>query len=268
MKVMTWNVNRFDGGAWDWFKENRDLPMDNRKEYANKIIEKLRELIKTKEDIAILQEVPYRDFDWKDEWIIWKKLFSGFKVMLWFDDEPQRDDFNYMFSKNVTIAVANEGCDWNIRPFDKRKIRFKKTKDKKGKEYWDYTNRYIELENGKESILGIHVSDSVDQWEKIHSAADNSEFSIIAGDFNINDLLYPERNELKHLEKKYKRLIDNEVITHNQAVSSLDNVFVNTKICLEVKSVFVLDYCFVSESDEKEPKKRYSDHNICVCELY
>ena len=62
MKIITWNVNRFDG-LWEWSSQKNDLPMDRRREIANKIIEKLKVLLTSPDDIAILQEVPYRDFD-------------------------------------------------------------------------------------------------------------------------------------------------------------------------------------------------------------
>ena len=105
MKIITWNVNRFDG-TWEWYSKKADMPIDKRKECANKIIEKLKSLLITPEDVAIIQEVPYRDFDWKDEWNYWQKVFAEFKTMLWFDDEPKRSDFYYDRSLNITLAVA------------------------------------------------------------------------------------------------------------------------------------------------------------------
>lgn len=264
MKIITWNVNRFDG-ICDWYKYG-DLPIEERVEVVKKIIEKISELLTTSDDIIILQEIPYRDADWNDEWKKnWEKYFENFKVMFWFKNEPKRKDFNYKYSKNVTIAVTKEESNWNIRPYEERKIKFKKTKG-----CYDYMNRYIELKNGELSILGFHLSmgkDGQEQWDQIHSVANNSEFSFIVGDFNVNDFLYPLDNELCELETKYNRLIGKDIITQNQALTSLDNIFVQKEICSGTK-ISVFDYCYISKIDGKACRNvRCSDHNVCVCEI-
>lgn len=58
MRVVTWNVNRFNGTR-DWYHEG-DLEISERLVYAQKIVEKLKTIIETEDDIAILQEVPDR----------------------------------------------------------------------------------------------------------------------------------------------------------------------------------------------------------------
>lgn len=266
MKIITWNVNRFDG-VWDWYSKQKDRPDNIRKEIAKKIIEKLNVLLTTSEDIAILQEVPYCAGEWKSKW---KEMFAEFKIMFWFDCERYRKDFNYG-SKNITMAVTKSDSNWDISAFDKRKVRFDESRSENGG-YWDYANRYIELVNKDKamSILGFHLSQGEDgkkQWDKIHESADNAEFTFIVGDFNINDLKNSSNTELKVLEKEYKRTINNDIITQNQALSSIDNIFVKSDICINPK-VLVLDYCFVTKLDgEKDQNIRYSDHNACICEL-
>ena len=167
------------------------------------------------------------------------------------------------------MAVAKKsGSNWAIRPFDTRLIRFDTTKKRSG-EYWDYTNRYIELYNDNMSILGFHLSlgdDGSKQWEKICESAKKMEFTFIVGDFNVNDLLYPSNTELNLIETNYKRAIANDIITQNQTLTSLDNIFVKNDFCGNIK-VSVFDYCYISILDGKNARNiRYSDHNACICE--
>lgn len=269
MKVVTWNINRFDG-VWDWYNGKGDLPMPQRKECANRIVEKLSELLTTVEDIAILQEVPYRGADWEDEWNEhWKSFLNErFKVMLWFDNEHERKDFNYSFSKNVTIAITKKDSNWTIRSYESRNVKFGKTNG-----YSDYVNRYIELVNGTISLLGFHLSSDKygeEQWKQIHSVSNSSIFSLIVGDFNVNDLLNPKQSHLRQLEKSYIRMIDKDVITQNQTLASLDNIFVNKRFGSNTK-ISILDYCYISKCDglgDSVCKMRCSDHNACICEIY
>ena len=63
MRVVTWNVNRFNGTR-DWYHEG-DLEISERLVYAQKIVEKLKTIIETEDDIAILQEVPFNRNEWE-----------------------------------------------------------------------------------------------------------------------------------------------------------------------------------------------------------
>ena len=60
MNIITWNVNRFDG-TWDWYAKECDLEQEKRTLFINNIIEKIGEFIVTENDIAVLQEVPYKE---------------------------------------------------------------------------------------------------------------------------------------------------------------------------------------------------------------
>ena len=108
MKIITWNVNRFDG-VWDWYHFKGDLAEEEREEHAKKIVEKLSELLTNPDDIAILQEIPYynswrRSENKKKEWNNkWKYFFENFKVMFWFDNEQESKElFNL---KKITIII-------------------------------------------------------------------------------------------------------------------------------------------------------------------
>ena len=70
---------------------------------------------------------------------------------------------------------------------------------------------------------------------------------------------------MQYLEEKgYIRLIANNIITFNQGSTSIDNIFINQNAGFDINNarVDVIDDCFMLHND-----KRYSDHNICICEL-
>lgn len=73
MNIITWNVNRFDG-TLDWYNTNYDLEEEGRKFFAKKIYQKLELCLEGEDDIAILQEFPYRELK-KDGDVI----FEAFK---------------------------------------------------------------------------------------------------------------------------------------------------------------------------------------------
>ncbi len=237
---------------------------------CKKIVEKLSELLTNPDDIAILQEIPYynswrRSENKKKEWNNkWKYFFENFKVMFWFDNEQESKELFNLKAKNVTIAVAAKDSNWNLRSFQSKskKIIFGKTKGA-----YDYANNYVELENGNMSMLGLHANGKKEYWKQIHEATGKSDFSFIVGDFNVNDFLYPVDNELHKLETNYDRLIDKDIITQNQTLTSIDNIFVKKGISSNAKIV-VWDYCYIPETKGYAVRNtRYSDHNICICEI-
>ena len=219
MRVVTWNVNRFNG------INKGDLEISERLVYAQKIVEKLKTIIETEDDIAVLQEVPFTERPGGNGWEGWNK-FEGWKQLLekdfevhsWFSEEykkqkkDRRPDFQYR-AQSITVAITMKNSKkWQLRKFNEDKvIKFKITKGKH-----DYANRYIEMENGNISLLGIHVTADSDknekkqqdykmQWDQIKSAAsvkDSRKFTFIVGDFNTNDLKYKSNTNMQYLEEK------------------------------------------------------------------
>lgn len=61
MKIITWNINRFDG-VWDWY-EKKDKDTEYRKNMAEEIIGYLVKLISNEYDVAVLQEFPYYEYN-------------------------------------------------------------------------------------------------------------------------------------------------------------------------------------------------------------
>lgn len=57
MKIITWNINRFDG-VWDWYEKKKDKDTKYREKMAKAIIGYLVKLISNEDDVAVLQEFP------------------------------------------------------------------------------------------------------------------------------------------------------------------------------------------------------------------
>ena len=269
MNIITWNVNRFDG-TWDWYAKECDLEQEKRTLFINNIIEKIGEFIVTENDIAVLQEVPYKETIDLNE----KFKRSGMELKSWYieDDsniinEDERNKFR--IPNNLTVAVVRKESSWKLTEFYKRICDYGETDGK-----YNYVNRYVELENTQSdvfkpiSFFGGHFDMGKSMWKQITSEK-QERFSFIAADFNFNELkVRPDDENLykKIRESGYTQMIANDVITCNQRLSSIDNIFMLNSFKNHKDSgikVSVLDYCFCKDNNENV---RFSDHNMCLLE--
>lgn len=269
MNIITWNVNRFDG-TWDWYAKECDLEQEKRTLFINNIIEKIGEFIVTENDIAVLQEVPYKETIDLNE----KFKRSGMELKSWYieDDsniinEDERNKFR--IPNNLTVAVVRKESSWKLTEFDKRICDYGETDGK-----YNYVNRYVELENTQSdvfkpiSFFGGHFDMGKSMWKQITNVK-QERFSFIAADFNFNELkTKPDDENLykKIRESGYTQMIANDVITCNQRLSSIDNIFMLNSFKNHKDSgikVSVLDYCFCKDNNENV---RFSDHNMCLLE--
>ncbi len=67
--------------------------------------------------------------------------------------------------------------------------------------------------------------------------------------------------------KDYVRVIKNDIITNNRECTSIDNIFIDKSFGFDISNVqaAVIDSCLITQSNNYSV--RYSDHNICICEL-
>ena len=174
MRIMTWNINRFDG-LWDWYNSGKDIPKDKREDIVAKVIDALNSEIKTASDIAILQEVPYCPMPYDKnafEIDFWKQIFEKKKLKIHLPNIT-------IAPVNVTIAVTAIETDWQFR--DKKIVKF----DDSGKAY---SNAYIEACMDRVSLLGIHSKNGAAEINYALDEVDEaSRPDIIIGDFNAGD---------------------------------------------------------------------------------
>ena len=139
MNIITWNVNRFDG-TLDWYNTNYDLEEEGRKFFAKKIYQKLELCLEGEDDIAILQEFPYRELK-KDGDVIFeafKNIFTDkFIVHTWYNN-AEKNNVNKTVL-NLTVAIAKNSSAWALNSLEDRIINYGKENNK-----YNYINRYVE----------------------------------------------------------------------------------------------------------------------------
>ena len=268
MRIMTWNINRFNG-IWNSYYNGFDLYQKAREEYADKITDKLKEFLVDENDIVVLQEVPYNN-EWKQLWkptIEKKKLFTFSNL-----DIGKQSNYNELWytSYSQTIAITAKESNWkSVEKIDKLNLKFDLDKNKR-----PYTNKYVEMYNAtiNMSLIGVHLNWEEEYWKKL--AENANKFTVIVGDFNYNSLLKNDKgnNQRKRKEKyceilnTHKQVISEDLVTDNQDVSGVDKIFLRNDLLEKNRySISVLDYSFVRETPQG--KLRYSDHNLCICNI-
>lgn len=266
MRIMTWNINRFNG-IWNSYY-NGDLQQKKRKEYAGKITDKLKEFLVDENDIIVLQEMPYNN-EWEQ---LWKPTIEK-KELFTFSNLDIGKKYNYKklcyTSYSQTIAITTKESNWkSVEKIDELNLTFDLDKNKR-----PYTNRYVEMYNAtiNMSLIGVHLNREEEYWKKL--AENANKFAVIVGDFNYNSLLKNDNDNRKEkyceILKTHTQVISEDLITNNQNVSGIDKFFLRNDLFEKSRySISVLDYCFVREtSQEKQEKLRYSDHNLCICNI-
>lgn len=193
MKIITWNVNKFNGGRWNpkvnsW--GNNDIK--EREENASKIFKEVTSIIKGDDDIAILQEFPYHEnYVNGNEEVDWKKYFEdnheGYRIIAWYYNESDKKfcaDAKY----GITIAVVKKDNKWTLRSLSQHSYNNKKV---------DYSNRYIELYNKGMNInlIGVHPRNAyaLREWLCQDCMKDFSP-NMIVGDFNAGNYIKDDRD--------------------------------------------------------------------------
>lgn len=198
MKIMTWNVNKFNGGSWNP-KEHKwkDNDIGKRKENACKIFEEVTSIIEHEDDIAILQEFPYHENDWKEDF---DRYYKDHMIIAWYYEEPDRK-FCVETKYGITIAVVKKDNKWTLRSLSEHAYNNKKV---------DYSNRYIELYNKDINLIGVHPRNAyaLREWLCQDCMKDFSP-DIIAGDFNAGNYIKDDRDyEFELNREEFLRLTE------------------------------------------------------------
>lgn len=256
MKIITWNINRFDG-VWDWSYEKKDNDTEARKNMAKEIISYLVPLISNEDDVAVLQEFPcYGWYNGRiqydcDEYSKWISLFEDNNLTV---IEP------YGKGLNVTVAVVpRQKSVWKKTDGDDCKTSFKD----------GYLNKYIELLE-EFRILGIHLDSSSVLLPLLHGMGEADRPDLILGDFNSGDYVIKNRwdEEREYERQQYRKLINvygytdisGGGVTYHKAGSSIDHFLIKNTVLLrlDIKNVFI---------DDNKKLSTLSDHYPIIVEL-
>lgn len=109
MKILTWNVNNFNGNGKKWnykahnWENNEDT--EERKKNANKIFEEVTSKIEQADDIAILQEFPYQEDEWKN---IIDNKYKKHTIISWYHDDSDKEFRVEPKYGGVTVAIVTK----------------------------------------------------------------------------------------------------------------------------------------------------------------
>lgn len=267
MKIITWNVNRFNGTS------QCDIWMEARKRYLKEVYKYIEEQQIGKDDIVLLQEVP-SDMEWQDV------IKENYEILSWYDDNEKfihdksdidKSDIDITIEnrnsrfRSQTIAIVSKESNWELKKFNEA-INFEKEGDK-----FNYVNKYVQLIYEKIELLGIHmpvrntVKDKPDLGiEDLVNAFNNANCipHIIMGDLNAGDYekedecrdFQENRNNYNEFVKKYgyEDAIKNVKTTNYHTPTEIDHVLIK-------KDSIYKDSSYILEM-QKVDYKELSDH--------
>ena len=226
MKILTWNVNNFNGSNWNLmdnnWADNEDIKRENN---ANKIFEKVTSIIEQPDDIAILQEFPYQD-KWKN---IFDNEYKNHTIISWYYNDSDKEFCVEPKYGGVTVAIVKNNSWWYLRSLNGHKSN----KNKKV----DYSNRYIEMYNADKEInlLGVHPNDAHALIEWLSKNYDKRFVpNIIVGDFNAgnyikanSDVKFAEnRREFLRLTEGFIDVCNGMVTTNYKRPTQIDHILI------------------------------------------
>lgn len=235
MKILTWNVNNFNGSNWN-LMDNKwaDNEVIKRENNANKIFEKVTSIIEQPDDIAILQEFPYQD-KWKN---IFDNEYKNHTIISWYYNDSDKEFCVEPKYGGVTVAIVKNNSWWYLRSLNGHKSN----KNKKV----DYSNRYIEMYNADKEInlLGVHPNDAHALIEWLSKNYDKRFVpNIIVGDFNAgnyikanSDVKFAEnRREFLRLTEGFIDVCNGMVTTNYKRPTQIDHILIQNSDMFIVK---------------------------------
>lgn len=238
VKIMTLNVNGFRGGA------DKTVPDEICLAYMRQIKKLTDKVLINKNDIFVLQEIPYKKKEnsrwyWTDNPIHYrfKEMFQEYKIL-----EPR-----YLINAmQYTVAICKKDSSWEQIP--------------KGVFQYDarhsYGNKFVELQCGNITLLGVHMPTENEMWDLLIQTLMDTPYTFVVGDFNANE----KRGEMSDKHEKirncgYNHLITNNIITCYLYQTSIDNIY--------IKSDFVMD----TNVEVKVVNTNLTDHALCILEF-
>lgn len=255
MKIITWNINRFDG-VWNWYYKKKDKDTEYRKNMAEEIIGYLLTLISNEDDVAVLQEFPYFEYNGSIQ-----------------RDRVEYDEWTSLFEKNnlTVIEPYGKGLNVTVAVVPKQKSVWKKTEGDDCKTSFKdgFFNKYIELLE-EFRILGIHLGSSSVLLPLLHGMREADRPDLILGDFNSGDYVIKNRwdEEREYERQQYRKLINvygytdisGGGVTNHKTGSSIDHFLIKNTVLLrlDIKNVFI---------DDNKTLSTLSDHYPIIVEL-
>lgn len=181
MKIMTWNVNMFNGDRWSSKDHNWTNNQESeRNKNAENIFKFVVQNVIADSDIAILQEFPHHEENWRSEF---EKKYISHRIKTWYYEDLDKD-YCVNTKYGVTVAIIKENSKWDLSRLSNHSLN--------GNGQVDYSNRYIDLHNNDKNInlMGAHPKDARAMRSWINTGYKKDHIShIIVGDFNAGNYI-------------------------------------------------------------------------------
>lgn len=204
----------------------------------------------TDEDVIILQEVPHKILVDKTTvpWV-WEEQVMFQKFNSVFNKEYKLFYPRFLIDSNqCTVGLASKNTIW----------KYSQPQIVKYDRYHHYGNKLIEIENGNDILLGVHVNPCDEMWNLIIKGLEKNRVTFIVGDFNA----YEERGKMKNKPGilrgvGYNSYIPSNVITDYKDNSSIDNFYVEKNKTIE-NGISI---------EVKKTRQFVSDHACCILDI-
>ena len=246
MRIVSFNVNGFRGmlGQGDIIS---DEALYNNLQSLKEFIDSLKI---TDEDVIILQEVPHKILVDKTTvpWV-WEEQVMFQKFNSVFNKEYKLFYPRFLIDSNqCTVGLASKNTIW----------KYSQPPIVKYDRYHHYGNKLIEIENGNDILLGVHVNPCDEMWNLIIKGLEKNRVTFIVGDFNA----YEERGKMKNKPGilrgvGYNSYIPSNVITDYKDNSSIDNFYVEKNKTIE-NGISI---------EVKKTRQFVSDHACCILDI-
>lgn len=244
MKIMTLNVNGFRGLAGYEDVVANDICSD----YMRQIKILIDELLDNKNDIIILQEIPHKiKEEGRWHWGV-NSLYDEFNEM--FQEYKILRPKHLIISWQCTVAICKKDSSWE--QLNKGVLQY----DKK----YTYGNKFVELQCGDFTLLGVHVATTQDIWEKLLLPTfKDAPYTCVIGDFNANVKKGPMSDKPKKIRDcGYENLIPYNKITYypreKSIRTSVDNIYINSSFTMDKNAAV------------KVEETNLTDHALCILE--
>lgn len=234
-KIMTLNVNGFRG------MNAKNVPDEIGLEYMSQIKQLIDKVVINKNDIIILQEIPYKireSWRWFDNPLHnrFKEMFQEYKIL-----KPK-----YLINaKQCTVAICKKDSSWEQLPVDVLQYDARHS----------YGNKFVELQCGDITLLGVHMPPYDDMWDLLIQTLKDAPYTYVIGDFNANEKGGEMSDKPKMIRNcGYINLIANNIITCYKYQTSIDNIYVKSDFTMD-KNVAV-----------KVVDTNLTDHALCILE--
>ncbi len=257
MKILTWNVNNFNGKKWNYKAHNwnNNEDTEERENNANKIFKEVTSKIEQADDIAILQEFPYQEIEWKN---IIDTKYENHTIISWYHDDSDKEFRVEPKYGGVTVAIVTKDSNWKLRSLKEHQHNKNKIVD--------YSNRYIEMRNDDKNInlLGVHPNDAGALIQWLSKNCDKSfEPHAIVGDFNAGNYIKDNPgNDFQKNRRNFLILTEGFIdVCNGMATTNYDPPTQIDHILIQNSGMFVVKKREVFYSME------YSDHYPLFTEI-